>query len=100
MPDTSFLTWPFFEDHHRKLATDLSRWAAEHVNGLVDHHDTDGSCRKLVKAMGEAGWLRAAVPAAYGGLYENFDVRALCLIRETLAYQNGLADFAFATRGR
>jgi acyl-CoA dehydrogenase len=99
MPDTSFLTWPFFEDHHRKLATDLSRWAAEHVNGLVDHHDTDGSCRKLVKAMGEAGWLRAAVPAAYGGLYENFDVRALCLIRETLAYQNGLADFAFAMQG-
>jgi acyl-CoA dehydrogenase len=99
MPDTSFLTWPFFEDHHRKLATDLSRWAADNVAGLVDHHDTDGSCRKLVKAMGEAGWLRAAVPAAYGGLYEKFDVRALCLIRETLAYQNGLADFAFAMQG-
>jgi acyl-CoA dehydrogenase len=99
MPDTSFLTWPFFEDHHRKLATDLSRWAAENVAGLVDHHDTDGSCRKLVSAMGKAGWLRAAVPAQYGGLYATFDVRALCVIRETLAYHNGLADFAFAMQG-
>lgn len=99
MPDTSFLSWPFFEEHHRHLAQNLGRWAKEHVAGLVDHHDTDGSCRKLVKAMGEAGWLRAAVPAAYGGLYETFDVRALCLIRETLAYHNGLADFAFAMQG-
>jgi acyl-CoA dehydrogenase len=99
MPDTSFLSWPFFEEHHRELATGLSRWAKDNVAGLVDHHDTDGSCKKLVKAMGEAGWLRAAVPAAYGGLYETFDVRALCLIRETLAYQNGLADFSFAMQG-
>jgi acyl-CoA dehydrogenase len=99
MSDQSFLSWPFFDDHHRELATDLARWAKNNVAGLVDHHDTDGSCRKLVKAMGEAGWLRAAVPAAYGGLYETFDVRALCLIRETLAYQNGLADFSFAMQG-
>jgi acyl-CoA dehydrogenase len=99
MPDTSFLTWPFFEDHHRELAGRLSDWAGANVSGLVDHHDTDGSCKKLVKAMGEAGWLRAAVPAAYGGLYPSFDVRALCLIRETLAYHNGLADFAFAMQG-
>lgn len=99
MPDTSFLSWPFFEEHHRELAERLARWAKDHVAGLVDHHDTDGSCRKLVKAMGEAGWLRAAAPAAYGGMFETFDVRALCLIRETLAYQNGLADFSFAMQG-
>jgi acyl-CoA dehydrogenase len=39
------------------------------------------------------------VPQAYGGLYPSFDVRSLCLARETLAYQDGLADFAFAMQG-
>ena len=28
-----------------------------------------------------------------------FDVRTLCLARETLAYHDGLADFAFAMQG-
>lgn len=99
MSDTSFLSWPFFDEHHRELATNLSRWAKATLPALVDHHDVDGSCKRLVKAMGEAGWLRAAVPASHGGLYPTFDVRALCLIRETLAYENGLADFAFAMQG-
>lgn len=97
MADT--LSWPFFEDHHRKLGADLARWAAATLPALVDHHDVDGSCRKLVRALGEAGWLRTVVPARYGGLYPAFDVRTLCLVRETLAYENGLADFAFAMQG-
>ena len=69
------------------------------MHGNVNHQDVDGSCRRLVRAMGEAGWLRAAVPAAYGGLYPTFDVRTLCLAREILAYHDGLADFAFAMQG-
>jgi acyl-CoA dehydrogenase len=39
------------------------------------------------------------VPQAYGGLTPSFDVRTLCLARETLAFQDGLADFAFAMQG-
>lgn len=99
MADQSFLSWPFFEEPHRKLATDLSRWAAATLGGLVDHDDVDGSCRKLVRAMGEAGWLRTVVPASYGGLSQAFDVRTLCLVRETLGYECGLADFSFAMQG-
>jgi acyl-CoA dehydrogenase len=39
-------------------------------------------------------------PAAAGAdATSAFDVRALALIRETLAYHNGLADFAFAMQG-
>jgi acyl-CoA dehydrogenase len=95
----SALSWPFFDDHHRKLGADLSRWAAATLPSLVDHDDVDGSCRRLVRALGDAGWLRAAVPATYGGLYPTFDVRALCLVRQTLAYECGLADFAFAMQG-
>ncbi|HEY8338141.1 MAG TPA: acyl-CoA dehydrogenase family protein [Tardiphaga sp.] len=99
MSDQSFLSWPFFDDHHRKLSAELSQWAAASVPALVDHHDVDGSCKRLVRAMGDAGWLRVAVPASHGGLYPSFDVRALCLVRETLAYVSGLADFAFAMQG-
>jgi acyl-CoA dehydrogenase len=99
MPDSSFLAWPFFDSHHARFAADLRAWAAESVAPLVDHHDIDASCRRLVRAMGEAGWLRATVPAAYGGLTETFDVRTLCLARETLGYHDGLADFAFAMQG-
>ena len=97
MADNQFLSWPFFEDRHRKLAAELSRWAEATVPQLLDHDDVDGSCRRLVQAMGAAGWLRTAVPAS--GPTPAFDVRALCICRETLAYQCGLADFSFAMQG-
>jgi acyl-CoA dehydrogenase len=99
MIDASFLSWPFFEDRHRRFATELNAWASREVKPLVDHHDVDASCRRLVRRLGEGGWLKAVVPEAYGGLTPNFDVRTLCLARETLAYQDGLADFAFAMQG-
>lgn len=99
MPDRSFLDWPFFEDRHRALAAELDAWAGAALPGLVDHHDVDGSCRRLVAALGKAGWLRHAVPASHGGAADRLDVRSLCLIRETLARHEGLADFAFAMQG-
>ena len=99
MPNLSFLAWPFFEARHRDFAEALRAWAEREVQPLVDHHDVDGSCRRLVAALGQGGWLRASAPEAYGGLHPGFDVRALCLARETLAYEAGLADFAFAMQG-
>jgi acyl-CoA dehydrogenase len=94
MPDRSFLDWPFFAPHHRTLAAEADAWAARTVPALVDHHDVDGSCRRLVAGLGEAGFLRFAAPE--DGC---FDVRALCLLRETFARHDGLADFAFAMQG-
>jgi acyl-CoA dehydrogenase len=97
--DASFLAWPFFDDRHRQFARELTAWAENGIHPLVDHQDVDASCRRLVRRLGEAGWLRAAVPQAYGGLHPSYDVRTLCLARETLAYRDGLADFAFAMQG-
>ncbi|KUJ77953.1 acyl-CoA dehydrogenase [Ruegeria marisrubri] len=95
MPDRSFLNWPFFEDRHRELATALEQWAAREL-GRIDHSDTDQACWDLVSALGRDGWLtHSAVPPEGGEL----DVRTLCLIRETLARHDGLADFAFAMQG-
>lgn len=94
MPDRSFLSWPFFEDRHRRLAEELESWAAATL-AHSDEVDVDEACRTLVRQLGEAGWLRHAVPEPGGRL----DVRSLCLIRETLARHAGLADFAFAMQG-
>ena len=99
MTDLSFLDWPFFDDGHRAFAARVEAFAAAEVERLADHHDVDGSCRRLVAALGKTGLLRAAVPASHGGLHERLDVRSLCIARETLARYNGLADFAFAMQG-
>ena len=92
------LDWPFFEAHHRDFAEKLAAWADTTLPGLP-HDDVDAACRARVKALGEAGFLRAAVPAAHGGLHAALDVRTLCLAREILAARDGLADFAFAMQG-
>jgi acyl-CoA dehydrogenase len=99
MPDRSYLTWPFFEPEHREVVGKAAEWAATNVPGLIDHDDADATCRALVQALGEAGLLAHAVPAPHGGARDTLDVRTLCLIRETLAFQHGLADFAFAMQG-
>jgi len=92
------LDWPFFNDAHRALAADLGRWAADAGLG-GEHADVDAACRGLVGALGKAGWLRYCVPGSHGGALPALDSRALCLVRETLAYTDGLADFAFAMQG-
>lgn len=93
MADTSFLSWPFFEARHRELAEELEAWCQQHLP--VDHSDVDAACKSLVNKLGEGGWLKHS-GADVG---EKFDVRTLCLIRETLARHDGLADFAFAMQG-
>ncbi|HLL59089.1 MAG TPA: acyl-CoA dehydrogenase family protein [Allosphingosinicella sp.] len=98
MPDGSFLDWPFFDGSHRAVAERLEAWCEAEL-GEPHGDDVDSECRSLVRKLGEGGWLRYAVPAAYGGVHENLDVRSLALIRETLARHSGLADFAFAMQG-
>ncbi|HEX7983322.1 MAG TPA: acyl-CoA dehydrogenase family protein [Duganella sp.] len=99
MTDKTYLEWPFFEARHAALEQRLDEWAALHIG---QHHDADvdGACRRLVRQLGEGGWLRHAVAGvAHGGEGDAIDTRAICLIRETLARHDGLADFAFAMQG-
>jgi acyl-CoA dehydrogenase len=95
MPDKSFLTWPFFEDHHRLLAAAIDDWCKSHLP--VVHCDVDTACRELVAKLGRDGWLKHS--AIDPDEARPLDVRALCLMRETLARHDGLADFAFAMQG-
>ncbi|QNQ08672.1 acyl-CoA dehydrogenase family protein [Sphingomonas alpina] len=100
MPDHSFLDWPFLDDSHRRLAADLDAWCvAEGLAEAHDEQDVDAACRALLARLGAGGWLRYAVPRAFGGVHDRIDVRSLCIIRETLARHSGLADFVFAMQG-
>ncbi|QIB64519.1 acyl-CoA dehydrogenase family protein [Kineobactrum salinum] len=101
MSDKSYLQWPFLEPQHRQLEAAIDDWARQKVPALVahEHEDLDGTCIGLVRALGEAGFTRYAVPASGGGKLEKLDVRSLCLIRETLGRHHALADFAFAMQG-
>lgn len=96
--DQSYLEWPFFEEHHRKLAADLEDWCQQSLQN-IDHSDVDQACKDILSKLAQGGWLKYVVPKAYGGIFDDFDVRSLCLIRETLGRHDGLADFVFAMQG-
>lgn len=96
MADTTYLDWPFLDDSHRQLAHELEAWAAQNISHPQPTH-ADEQCKTLVQQLGQAGWLQYAV--ANPALPASIDTRAICIIRETLARHNGLADFAFAMQG-
>ena len=95
MTDRSFLGWPFFTDRHRVLAEAIERWSVASLP--VAHGDVDAACRDLVARLGRDGFLAATAPDPRAPA--PLDLRTLCLIRETLARHDGLADFAFAMQG-
>src|SRR6185312_7251586 len=99
-------------DSHRELAGGLREWAAARLaraSVVEDRESVDNACRQLVRDLGKAGWTRCCVPAEtrpgagpggpLAGRPGAFDVRRLALIRETLAYHDALADFAFGMQG-
>ena len=100
--DEDPLDWPFFGPEHRELGARARAFAANGL-GATDHAEdresVDRRCRELVRALGRAGLTRYCVRAADGGALEDWDARAICLVRETLARADGLADFAFAMQG-
>jgi acyl-CoA dehydrogenase len=95
VPDKTFLGWPFFEERHRALAAGIESWCVSNL----PYADTnvEAACRDLVGKLGRDGWLKHTAPNPDAAA--PLDVRALCLIRETLARHDGLADFAFAMQG-
>lgn len=90
------LAWPFFAPAHQQLAVEAEAWAQGTLKAWVHGTDADAICRQLVLEMGQAGWLRYAVPEIAGG---TLDLRSICVLREVFAYHAGLADFAFVMQG-
>jgi alkylation response protein AidB-like acyl-CoA dehydrogenase len=85
--------WPFFDPRHGALAREVDAWASANL-GHARGEDADAICRRLVKDLGAAGYLKHCAPGT-----DRFDVRSIALAREVLAYHNGLADFSFVMQG-
>jgi acyl-CoA dehydrogenase len=97
------LDWPFFDDSHRDFKPRLDAWCSAHLVH-APHEESreavDAECIRLVRLLGSGGWLKHAVAGtAWGAASDAIDTRQLCLLRETLAFHNGLADFVFAMQG-
>lgn len=87
---------PFFTPEHRNLAASLTNFVQSEIELRAEEdHSASESVRRYVELLAAAGILHFAVAAPNTRL----DVRALCLIREILAYSSPLADVAFVMQG-
>ena len=95
--DSFIATTPFFNAEQRALATRVTEFSEHEIEPRAgaDERDADAALRSYVRLLSEQALLRYAV-AAPG---ERFDLRAFCIIRETLSYSSALADLAFVMQG-
>jgi acyl-CoA dehydrogenase len=86
---------PFFTTDHRNLAQSVARFVEREIEPqATEERDVEESARDYVTLLASAGVLRYAVARD-----SKLDIRALCLIRESLAYASALADLAFVMQG-
>jgi len=98
----SFLDWPFFDARHHELHAAAAEWCEANSTSIAHNESraaVDAACRGFVKRLGAAGLTRHCVRADQGGVNDDFDVRSISILRESLARFDGLADFAFAMQG-
>ena len=85
---------PFFTEAHRDLAQSVAQFVAQEIEPRAAvEEDIEDLARDFVQLLARAGILRYAVAES------KLDIRALCLIREELAYSSALADLAFVMQG-
>ena len=93
--DTLISKLPFFTPDHRNLAQDLIKFVQSEIEpSAPEEGDVEKQSRHFVEVLARAGVLEHAVASE-----TELDVRALCLIREGLAYSSSLADLAFVMQG-
>ncbi|HEX8070596.1 MAG TPA: acyl-CoA dehydrogenase [Pyrinomonadaceae bacterium] len=98
MPSDVFsIESPFFTDAQRRLAAQVASfvWREIEPHAAAAEEASDEDYRALVALLAEADLLRYAVAQPNAP----FDLRALCLVREELAYSSALADLAFVMQG-
>ncbi|HEY0764485.1 MAG TPA: acyl-CoA dehydrogenase family protein [Pyrinomonadaceae bacterium] len=94
MDDRLITELPFFTVEHRNLVQSVSQFVAQEIEPrAADDEDVEGVAREFVQLLAQAGLLNYSVAES------KLDVRALCLIREALAYSSSLADLAFVMQG-
>lgn len=91
---------PFFDPSHLALAARLREWqaqAADESEGGSPYFADE--CRHFAREMAEWGFLDHVVPPPGQAATARLDVRAICLIREALAYKSALVDSIFVIQG-
>jgi acyl-CoA dehydrogenase len=91
---------PFFTVEQRNLATSVAGFVEREIETRAvaeeqEGQDVETNFRAYLDVLAKADLLRYAIAAPGGRL----GVRALCLIRESLAYSSALADLAFVMQG-
>jgi acyl-CoA dehydrogenase len=88
---------PFFDLDHLELRHRTRAWVEANLfsNAAQEEHVED-KARRLVKQLGQSGFIRHVVSNAFGGVRERVQARDLCIIREELARGSALADTMFA----
>src|ERR1044072_5876645 len=85
---------PFFTEGHRDLAQSVAQFVAQEIEPRATaEDDIENLARDFVQLLAHAVPLNVAVAES------KLDIRALCLIREDLAYSSALADLAFVMQG-
>jgi acyl-CoA dehydrogenase len=85
---------PFFNPEHQNLAQTVAQFVADEIEPrAASEDDVEGAARHFVSLLASTGILKFAVAET------KLDIRALCLIREALAYSSSLADLAFVMQG-
>jgi acyl-CoA dehydrogenase len=86
---------PFFSAEHRTLARVIAKFAEVEIEPhAIEERDVEDRTRKYVQALAQAGVLEYVVAKE-----SELNLRAVCLIREGLAYSSALADLAFVMQG-
>ena len=85
---------PFFTEEHHNLAQSVAQFVAQEIEPRAGgEEDIEDLARDFVHLLAREGILNYAVAES------KLDIRALCLIREELAYSSALADLSFVMQG-
>nr|MDQ3806270.1 acyl-CoA dehydrogenase family protein [Acidobacteriota bacterium] len=99
MPRDAFIAeTPFFDEGHARLADGVADFAAREIGpraGAEEAGDPEAHFRELLALLAQADLLRYSVARPGAAL----DARALCVVREALAYHSATADLAFTMQG-
>jgi len=91
-------TMPFFEPDHLALRARVREWSEKNLFFARESADIEAEAHRLIRQLGNEGFLRYSVPQAFGGAREKVQARDLCIVREELARGFGLADTMFAVQ--
>ena len=90
---------PFFDQDHFQLRARVRQWTEKNLfSSGSEEQQTDDVARRLVRQLGNEGFLSYALPKEFGGVRAKAQARDLCVIREELARGWVLADTMYAVQ--